>query len=285
MLPVRYMTILQARARDVTIYTARALHQEQHAAALAMGLKAHGIVATIKHDSGGPLLTKHVACWGWRQGVRLRHMGHEVLVMERGYIAPPGDPDQWRFKWTSLGWNGLNGRAKFYPKDDPARFDTNFRHLLKDWKAGGKYVLLIGQVPGDASLGGMNLNAWYATTALAAAKAYNLPVRFRPHPVAIQRRIHQDVRGVQTINGTLDEAFANAAICVTFNSNTAVEAVLAGVPTVATDIGSMAHEVTSRKIGDILTPDREQWAARLAWCQWTMDEIKSGAAWEAIQPH
>lgn len=259
--------------RDLTIFAARAHHQAEHARALASGLEAHGVRA-IHASYGTKATTKYVACWGWRIGRMLRQSGHEVLVMERGYL---GD----RFAWTSLGWNGLNGRATFRPKDDPQRFEKNFR--LAPWKDGGAYVLLIGQVPGDASLGGVNLARWYDETA-EKAKVYGLPVRFRQHPMALQRSIVQRVNGAESMNGTLDNALAGAAVCVTYNSNTAVDAVIAGVPTVAADGGTMAAEVCAKKLGELAKPDRTRWANRLAWCQWTMDEIKSGEAWEVVRP-
>lgn len=265
---------------ELTIYAASAPHQSGHAKALAEGLAVHGIRSSIMR----PHLwqrrqVKHVACWGWRIGKALRAMGHEVLVMERGYI---GD----RFAWTSLGWNGLNGRATFYPRDDERRFADNFAPLLQAWKEGGEYVLLIGQVPGDASLGGMDLTRWYQENARAAHKAYGLPVWFRPHPIAAQRGIKVQLAGIAHVDrGTLADALAKAAVVVTFNSNTAVESVLAGVPTVTLDMGSMARPVSSTAIsGSLWKPDRTVWANRLAWCQWTMDEIKSGAAWEVVRP-
>jgi hypothetical protein len=263
----------------VTIFAnARAAWQASHAAALHDGLKAHGVESLVMHANGtAHARTRHVACWGWRLGKLLRAQRYEVLVMERGYV---GD----RFSWTSLGWNGLNGRATFYTKDDPSRFGAHFAHLMRPWKTDGSYVLLIGQVPGDASLGGTDLNRWYEDAAKQARQAYELPVRFRPHPEAIKRGIKQRIAAAESINGTLADALAGAAVCVTFNSNTAVESVLAGVPTVAVDSGTMAHEVTAHRIGERITPDRSAWAARLAWCQWTMDEIRSGAAWEAIRP-
>lgn len=260
----------------LTIFSARALHQEQHAHALAEGCKVHGI-PTIRMRYGERAATKMVACWGWRIGRQLRAAGHDVLVMERGYL---GD----RFAWTSLGWNGLNGRARFNPKDDPERFAANFGGTMNPWKSDGDYVLLIGQVPGDASLGGMDLSRWYTNTARVAGLAYGKPVRFRPHPMAIKRGVRQRVDNAPTLEGTLEEALAGAAVCVTFNSNTAVDAVMAGVPTVALDAGTMAFEVTARNIGEVYTPSRDRWATRLAWCQWTMDEIASGAAWESVQP-
>jgi len=74
-------------------------------------------------------------------------MGRDVLVMERGYI---GD----RTHWTSLGWNGLNGRARvpLAPADGGARFERNYSRLMHPYNPAGHYALIIGQVPGDASL-------------------------------------------------------------------------------------------------------------------------------------
>lgn len=70
---------------------------------------------------------------------------------------------------------------------------------------------------------------------------------------------------------------------VTFNSNTGVEASFAGVPTIATDIGSMAYEVASHSVAEMLRrPDRETWAARLAWKQWRREEMASGYCWETV---
>jgi hypothetical protein len=235
-------------------------HQKAHADALARGFAAHGV--TVK--TGYPA-TKHVACWGWRQGKPLRERGHEVLVLERGYI---GD----RFAWTSLAWNGLNNRGTVprIPLDGGERFDRHHAGLLKPWNPQGEYVLVIGQVPGDAALQGRDLSGWYAEQ---AAKDWGLPVYFRPHPLAHRRGPVRPVPGAPFKNGPLPDALQGAAWVVTFNSNTGVESYLAGKPTHVDDEGSMAWGVTNR----------EQWAHRLAWRQWTMDEIASGVAWEHVR--
>lgn len=83
-------------------------HQGECKRALAEGLRRHGI-----SDLGQNV----VVCWGWHTGRGYRAQGRDVLVFERGYI---GD----RFKWTSIAWNGLNGRGTFpdYPDDGGARF-------------------------------------------------------------------------------------------------------------------------------------------------------------------
>jgi len=199
-------------------------------------------------------------------------MGRDVLILERGYI---GD----RFSYTSIGWNGLNGYARFphYADDGGDRF-SRMGVEIEDWNPHGEYVLLIGQVKGDASLRGQNLRHWYADTARHARTVYNLPVRFRPHPEELKRGHSTTVAGCETDLGKLRDALMGAAVVVTFNSNTAVESVLAGKPTVCMDAGSMAWTVCAHSLGDAPPRAREAWAHALAWKQWTLDEIRNGDA-------
>jgi hypothetical protein len=242
----------------------RAPHQVAHAEALTEGLKRHGVLGEFRNV---------VACWGWRSGARHYRAGRDVLVLERGYI---GD----RFAWTSIGWNGLNGRATFpnYPDDGGARF-RRVRGPMERWRAGGDCVLLIGQVHGDAALQGRNLGGWYADTARAAADVYGLPVLFRPHPLEVRRiGVVRTVAGTEQDTGPLEVALSRAAVVVTWNSNTGVDALLAGKLTVAHDAGAMAWPVCGHRLGDPGSGDREAWAHALAWKQWSMDEIRSGEA-------
>jgi hypothetical protein len=243
-------------------------HQVSHQAALAMGARAHGM-RVIEQSDIVHVRTEHAACWGWRMGRQLRDRGHEVLVMERGYL---GD----RFAWTSLGWNGLNGRAAFATRNDGGeRFRQHFGSRLKPWNPEGRYVLLIGQVPGDMSLQGRDLAPWYAEQAERARNLYRLPVMFRPHPLAVSRGLDGQVPMTQTLQGDLQESLANAEVVITFNSNTGVDALLAGKPTISHDRGSMVWGLAN---GGFAEPARERWFGRLAWFQWTLDEIRNGTA-------
>lgn len=242
----------------------RSQHQAAHQQAIEEGLAR----------LGNPEIDG-IVVWGWRNGQRYRQKGHQVLVLERGYIAD-------RFKWSSLAWNGLNGRAEFpvYPDDGGARFRSMAR--LAPWNPRGEYVLLIGQVRGDAALQGRDLAQWYADAAKQSAAVYGLPVRFRAHPNEVRKGIRRQVPGTEPDRGSLADALAGAAVVVTWNSNTGVDAMLAGKPTVVSDPGAMAWPVAARSIGGACNPDREAWAHALAWKQWTLDEIRSGEALEGI---
>jgi hypothetical protein len=239
-----------------------AQHQASHAAALANGLAAHGLSARITH-SWERAETKRVACWGWRIGRQLRARGHSVLVMERGYL---GD----RFAWTSLAWNGLNNRGAVppAPADGGERFDRHFGALLQPLNPGGEYALIVGQVPGDMSLRGRNLHPWYCEQA-RLAQARGLRPVFRPHPLAARRAPVLAVPGASRVAGDLAAALAGACEVITYNSNTGVDALIAGKPVTAADEGSMIWGHAGA---------REPLLHRIAWRQWTMDEIADGSA-------
>jgi hypothetical protein len=142
-------------------------------------------------------------------------------------------------------------------------------------------VLILGQVTGDASISGVvNIWGWYQETAVALKKAGH-EVRFRKHPKEPQRRV---LPTMKQVGGTLDEALAKAKWAVTFNSNSGVDAVLAGTPAVTINKGSMAWAVTGHKPTEPPPmPDRTAWAYRIAYCQWSLDEIRNGDAWEHLK--
>jgi len=242
--------------------------QLDRARAFLAGLERHGDTGGI-HD----MAQAHTAlieaefgvCWGKRNLDKLmaQSEGRDVVVMELGYM---GD----RLEWTSLGWNGLNGRAAF-PFGDAMRWRKHFAHLITGgWKEGGEYVLVAAQVPGDAAVDGVNIDAWAEQAVAKHVELKNI-ASLRPHPLVTEPDME------------LAEDLAGASLAVTYNSNLGVDAVLAGVPTVAMDEGSMAWPVAAHVISGVVYPPRNRWAQALAWTQWTLPEIASGEAWAALR--
>ncbi len=233
------------------------------------GLKAHGVDFEVTNSPRN----KNVICWGWRKGEEYKSKGHNVLVFERGYL---GD----RFEWTSIGWNGLNGRADFCLPDNPDknRFFDNFE--LKPWKKGGDYIVIMGQVMGDMSLRGKNLTDFYERTAKELYRVHGKDVFFRTHPHTQRANFNPNI---PKIGGGLDSVLDNAFLTVAYNSNTGVDSVINGIPNLSFDRGSMAYQVTSHDCFDIIRPDRRDWAVKLAHCQYSPDEIASGYFWERVK--
>jgi len=254
-------------------------HQHSWGNLFAEGMRRHGWNAQLSAASGECDL---LVVWSARQQSVINAQlarGGRVCVLERGYV---GD----RFAWTSVSFGGgLNGRGVFHgPLDDGSRWEQNFVNLMRSWQGPSQgYVLIMGQVRTDFAVRGVDTLAWYAKAA-EELRAKRHEVFFRQHPDEVRRRMMpQRVPGAPNLGGTLEAAMAGARRVVTFNSNSAVDSVLAGVPTVAMDQGSMAWDVTGHRVADEITPDRQKWAKALAWKQWGMEEFKSGDCWHHVQ--
>lgn len=239
-----------------------------------------GLLESLRRDGWHASIHRHreyqpsdlCVVWGARNSVMMdaqRHHGGLTLIAERAYV---GD----RFHWSSLGYGGLNGRADFCNANVCGdRWQRYFVNEMQPPRSGGKYVLLIGQVPRDAALSnlpGHTLDPWIKRMQAELPSLYGLPVRYRPHPQ------------VAPVHTTLEQDLIEAAFCVTYNSNSGVIAALAGVPVVAVDKGSMAWAVAARAPDpNARLPDRTDWAAKLAYCQWTPREISDGTAWAHLR--
>jgi hypothetical protein len=240
------------------------------------GFRRHGIEPTlIGPDKPQPC--DLAVLWGFKKDACVKS-GRRALIMERGYV---GD----RMKvWTSIGYDGLNGKADFCNADmPPERWEQNFAHLMKPWRDGraAGYVLVMGQVAGDASIRGVDIGHWYRETCKKISLAGHR-VAFRPHPLY---RRHLGLPHLAVVlKGTIEEALRGAKFVVTYNSNSGVDAVLAGVPTVTCDRGSMAYAVTGHDPAKVPpTPDRSAWAAAIAYAQWKQDEIRNGDFWAHLK--
>lgn len=252
-------------------------HQQSWGGAFAEGLRLHGWQVEISdHYQRADL----VVLWGVRRQEIISDVlncGGEVCILERGYL---GD----RFHWTSVSFGGgLNGRGRFFgPLSDRSRFERHFGQCLRayDVPYGGP-ALIMGQVVGDMSVRHVQIEKWYDDVS-RELKELGWDVRFRPHPYPRAVGGSGGGAGLKKMDGTLHEALAAASFVVTYNSNSGVDALLYGRPTVAVDAGSMVWGIAGRTTDDVRMPDRSAWAARLAWCQWSDAEMRSGECWAAI---
>lgn len=206
-----------------------------------------------------------------------KQRGKRALVMERAYL---GD----RYKWISLGYDGLNGHADFCNgnvDDDRAQV---WLPDLKDWKHGGDYALVVGQVPNDMSLGGKNIDQWLNVALVEAVKKYG-SVIYRPHPLA-KNRSHPTIPNGVMIDKQkdLNDTFKKAIVCITYSSNCGVNAVMQGIPVVAHTPCSMVWDIATHSIdAPLKTPCRRDWLRRMAYTQWLPHEIQNGDAWRHLK--
>lgn len=200
-----------------------------------------------------------------------------VVVVEKGYV----DRDHY---WAA-GIGGINGRADFGGISDQGDRWAKLGIEPKPWDPRGDYILVIGQVPWDVSVQDSNHVGWCGKiTSTLDAMGYK--VRFRPHPHAVKSGANYNL-AIPLSQAKLADDLAGAKCVITFNSNTGVDATLAGKPVIAFDDGSMVRELAGRGIEAIehpKMPDRSRWCQALAYAQWSPAEFAQGKAWRHLRP-
>lgn len=149
---------------------------------------------------------------------------------------------------------------------------------VKPWRRGGDHILVVEQSDYFMRyLAGYSggVSEWRSAVRSAIAKHTDREIRIRPWK-------RDKVQASASLAADLEGAWA----VVTHASAAANEALLAGIPVFLTG-ESVALELGSGDLSEIESPrrpdGREEWAARLAASQWTLEEMRAGMAWRALQ--
>lgn len=191
--------------------------------------------------------------------------GGTVLVAENGYLGVEWLGD----RWYAISRTQHNG-AGTWPDGAPDRWDA-LGVELASWRTGGREIVLLPQrgigPPGVAMPGSWSRDATHKI-------GNRWPVRIRPHPgTKPAKPLEQDLRV--------------AAAVATWGSGAALKALMLGVP-VFYDfpkwIGAPAGVSLDCAIKAPLRCDASRLAMfrRLAWAQWQLSEIESGAAFDRL---
>ena len=182
------------------------------------------------------------------------------IVMERGYYGDRRDN-------TALMYNGLHGRGW---RPLPGRVSRP-RPLLRDWRNNAGDILLIGQVPGDMSLNGINIDTWYQTIITSLRKWYpQRRIVFRQHP-NYPKPPPKGVDAWHYADKPLEDSLVGVGLAVMYSSTAGVELIAKGVP-------CQVHDRTSMVWGVAPDSNRTRWAHWLSYCQWNDRELQDGTA-------
>ncbi len=207
-----------------------------------------------------------------------------------------------------LGVNGfLNNSGIFTDTraDYPSDRLENLNISWQGWKNNPDgYILVMLQLPGDASLRGQNIYEWAFHTVQAIRNHTDKKIVIRTHPLAPLRtgeefydfffRLHKEKILNVTVSDSKEKTLAqdlNGAYCsVSYTSGSAIDSILHGVPVIATDPGNFAYEISSRYPEEVLNVRRStneqvhHWLKKLAYHQWGVEEMYNGKAWEYLYP-
>jgi len=207
-----------------------------------------------------------------------------VIILENAFLNNIQGPTKY---WVSAGWNGLNGRADFCNQNMP---DDRWKKHFDDGRlldySDGDYILIPLQIKSDMSIAGRGFN--YQTIVDRIRVFSDLPIKIKQHPTADDQWPKILGKGVTYLNRfmPITEAVKGAKVVVTINSNSGVDAVLAGKPVVALDEGSMVYDIAANDFTNLHVPkwpDRTQWCNNIAYAQWKPNEMLKGEAWETLK--
>lgn len=186
-----------------------------------------------------------------------------------------------RTRWDGYHKVAVNSRHPteyFQRRRHPAnRFEVH-GCPIREWRESGRHVLVAGMSAKAAFAEGLQPHEWERETIARLRELTDRPIIYRPKP---------NWDGAKPIEGarfdretSLEDALTNCHAVVAHHSNVAIDALVAGVPCICP--GGAASVLSGHALEQIENPPmpdgREQWAADLAWTQWTVEEMRSGEA-------
>jgi len=268
--------------QKVTIFMPEySVKQQEILSAFAMGVP-HARIRNLKDPYRkcdvavifGMVKSSYKATWA-KKKVLDRHECHKLIVIDSSYVN--------RGAYYNIGFGGINGGADFRTEGVKSDRWQMLGAPSKPWHYNNEGpVVVCGQLPWDVAVQGTDHKKWCQDT-VAWYKHRDVPVVFRPHPRITPGKVLEQYgkfdNDVFLDFTPVDQMLENARCVVTWNSNTAVDAAIAGVPVIAQDRGSGAYEVAAHELSDYnksFRVSRTQWLAGIGYSQWTTDEMHQG---------
>jgi len=211
-----------------------------------------------------------------------------VVVLEVGGIK--------RNETFKVGINGVNREADFANQTFDSERWKKLNIELKPWRSTGDTIIICGQHHRSHQWrNNPTMNLWFEQQINEIRKHTDRPIVVRPHP---RNPIGLDVgkwknvttvlpqRDYNTIDDTdFKEKLKQAWAVVNYSSNPAMMSVFNGIPVFVSE-QSLCYDVGNTSLNNInnpAMPDRSNWANKLAYTQWTTEEIKQGLPWQRIK--
>ena len=194
-----------------------------------------------------------------------------------------------------IGWDNIKGIGVYFNKNKP---DDRWKMLgreLKDWRDGGSYVLIFGQVRYGVGSQHIDIHTWYKQaidSVLNTDKDLQVALRLHPNSREPPFATKDHLRYKFIRDNPFEEDISKALYTISFSSHSLVESILSGVPSVCNSELSMGYPLFH--VSDIAysmkkykeMPSREetlQWLYNLCYTQWSVTEIRNGIAWNHLK--
>lgn len=222
----------------------------------------------LHKEANPPKQNGHIAVWGQIRGAKELLEGHsDFYRLDHAYI---GRNDFFRITKGDFQPSKIVER----PADRWERLKTYYQLNVEDWKKGSKVILALSMPMTYLFFG---VEDW-------GKKIQGEIKKYTDREVIVRQR--KETR-------PLKEDLKNAHCLVTYASNSAVDALMAGVPVIplGPSIARPASHCDLSKLEEPLYPDREGFFRHMAYCQFKVKEFESGFAlktceetWAGVTP-
>lgn len=240
------------------------------------------MLALFAASSKGEVFRKYRPCktlvlygWGGEEQQRAvnAHQGR-YICFDLGYWDREGHGDRhWR-----ISLDGWHCPSLIMQGPDPPPNRMLKRGVTVEQTGGNPDgpILLIGTSPKSQKVGA---RSWTRNKCEELRKSTDKPIWYKPKP----RRQHESVPADKVVDGDIFDVLSQVSLVVCRHSNVAVDAARVGVSVVCED-GAGAAIYPSRLDGP--QPDyetRRRFVERVAYWQWSNDEIRRGECWEWVR--
>lgn len=214
--------------------------------------------------------------------------GHAAVYIDLGYWGRREGG-----RWSGYHKVSVNARhptaylmSKAMPPDRISRFGLQ----LQDPRFPSRgHFLVAGMGDKGARAEGFEPEEWERAVITRLRAITDRTIVYRPKPSWKAARPIEGTRYSHR-NTEVQRELDNCCGVLTHHSNTAVEAIVAGIPVYCE--GGAGHIFSVPMIDDMADPwqrtefnraHRQQWMANLAYCQWSVAEMTAGLAWKHLR--
>lgn len=234
-----------------------------------------------------------------RVGIFYGMSGHLARALveypEQGRHAVYADLGYWKRKdggrWSGYHKLVVDGRHPTrYFQDVPKKHDRleALGFQMAPWRRDDEAILVVGMGPKGARAEGFRVNEWEQSVVDELLRITDRPIWYRPKPNWLEAT---SLRGAEMHRSTdlLTDSLAGVRVVVSHHSNANVEALVEGVagftlegPALALNRSALDLEMIE-ELREATLDERRQWAADLAYTQFSIEEMAAGVAWRHLR--
>jgi hypothetical protein len=256
--------------------------------AMSKGLTEHGVGHVVKYESAYEEVEAEVAIFYGLEGRLGRIFREYTRAAKAVYI----DLGYWKRKESNDRFGGyhkivVNDRHPteyFQKRTHPGDRAESVGVKIEPWRDyTSGHILIAGMGDKGARAEGFEVEEFERKVWKRLSEFTDRRIVYRPKP---SYRRARPIQGLAYSPRTIDISVAlqNCFAVVTHHSNVAVDAICRGIP--AFSWKGVAVKMSQQELAYIECPSmpdgREQWVNDLAYCQWNVEEMKKGLAWNYL---